>query len=67
MSYELGHKKYTIQITFVAAAGMNSKVLDEVKELRLFVEGNVLSGRNSCFDHASDVRFTITHEEITNA
>lgn len=64
MAYDLTYFKHTITITFIAAAGMNGKVLEEIATLKRSVEGNGVQGVGSCLDHASDIRFTVDHEEL---
>lgn len=59
----MSHEKFTITIKFVACGGQKSKVLDELKELRLFVLGNELQNKKGHFDHAHDVKFHVAHEE----
>lgn len=58
----MNHDKFTITITFVCCEGMRTKVLEELKQLRLTVLGNDLQNRAGHFDHASDVKFYVKHE-----
>jgi hypothetical protein len=50
------HEKYTITISFNVCEGLKDKALDEIKEVRHFVE--------KALDHASDVKTVVTHEPI---
>ena len=50
------HERYTITITFNICEGLKDKALDEIKEVRHFVE--------KAMDHASDVKTVVTHEPI---
>jgi hypothetical protein len=48
------HERFTITITFDVCEGLKDKVLDEIKEVRHFVEKSL--------DHASDIKTVVTHE-----
>ena len=50
------HERYTITISFNVCEGLKDKVLEEVKEVRHFVD--------KALDHASDIKIVVTHESI---
>jgi hypothetical protein len=52
----MAHDRYTIIISFDACEGLKDKVLDEIKEVRHFVE--------KALDHASDIKTVVTHEPV---
>lgn len=50
------HERFTITISFNVCDGLKDKVLEEVKEVRHFVE--------KALDHASDIKTVVTHEPV---
>ncbi len=50
------HERFTITISFDVCEGLKDKALDEIKEVRHFVE--------KALDHASDVKTVVTHEPV---
>jgi len=47
------HERFTITISFDACDGLKDKVLDEIKEIRHFVDKTL--------DHASDIKTVVSH------
>lgn len=60
------HELFTVKIQFVVGEGMRPKVLEELGQLKYYVLGNSLKGQRSAIDHASHLRWDITHEEYTH-
>jgi hypothetical protein len=50
------HELFIITVSFIVCDGVKDKVLDEIKEVRHFVEKTL--------DHASNVKTVVTHEPI---
>lgn len=64
MSYNLDHKEYTITIKFVSWEALSAQVLEEIRQLRLHIQGNALSNKRSCFDHVSDLRLVVDSKPL---
>lgn len=60
----MSHEEYVITIRMDVCEGMVSKVLEEIKRLRMQVEGNAFANKTGHFDHADNVRWTLDHKEI---
>jgi hypothetical protein len=50
------HERFTITISFDVCGGLKDKVLDEITEIRKFVE--------KALGHASDTKIVVTHTAI---
>jgi hypothetical protein len=49
------HERFTITISFTVCEGLRDKVLDEIKELRHYIDEKSL-------DHASDVKYVVSRK-----
>ncbi len=51
------HKKFTLTVLVNVCDGMQGKVLEEIRQWRLYSE--------KTFDHGTDVKVYVNHEEVS--